>query len=104
MVARVRNALEALVRQSDLDGDGVRAPMVTVLVNGDAAALEKVLASLEVGVPVVVLGGTGGAARDLAMWEEEEGVSSSDEPDELYEERCYALIGTHPPHSCLSRP
>ena len=90
---RMRSQLETASRDPELLGYGVHVPLVAVLVNGDGASLERAVAFLDCGVPVVVLAGTGGAAHDVAMWEQNGGeVSSTEEADAHYEDCCSKLI------------
>ena len=88
-----RWAFEDHICAADLADIGQATPMLTVLVNGDAASLEMVLSRLQSGAPVCVFSATGGAAYDLAMWEEAGGeLSSSEDPEGAYEARATELI------------
>lgn len=49
-----------------LDSDGP-VPVVTLFVNGGTAALISVKETLDIGLPVVVISGTGGAADTIAF-------------------------------------
>ena len=91
--ARLRGDFEDAVHGADHDGSGLGTPLLTVLVNGGADSLLQVHERLKQGLPVVVLPDTGGAALDVANWLESGGtVSSTEEPDQAYEELCEELI------------
>jgi hypothetical protein len=61
----LREALERHINAEDLSGDGVKTPIVLVLINGDADSLRRVDAALSRSDPVLVVLGTGGAADDI---------------------------------------
>jgi hypothetical protein len=76
----LREALEQYVNAEDLSGDGVKTPIVLVLINGNADSLRRVDAALTRGDPVLVVLGTGGAADDihaLYSWQAEHGTQAA---------------------------
>ncbi|KAL1507768.1 hypothetical protein AB1Y20_007378 [Prymnesium parvum] len=65
---KTRRQLEQAVCSTDLAGDGVMTPMLTMLVGGDMATLQLAANRLESGMPVLVLPDTGGIASELWTW------------------------------------
>lgn len=64
---RLRKGLENFINEEDLSGDGVKTPIVLLVVNGGAETLERLCDALseEPQDPILIVAGTGGAADDI---------------------------------------
>ena len=88
---QTRRNLEHAIYTTDLAGDGVTAPMLTMLVGGDAATLQLALSRLQQGLPVLVIADSGGGAADLRNWVLH-GCLATEDPSPEYSAKAEEII------------
>ena len=91
----LRRQVERYLCEHDISGDGVKTPMVLLVINGDVESLQSVIEALETPTssesssgsarPVLVMGDSGGAAEDIFNYSERQQLP---DPERRSKEYC----------------
>ncbi|KAL1519033.1 hypothetical protein AB1Y20_003301 [Prymnesium parvum] len=82
---RVRTQLRMFISTSDVSGDGIETPVISLVFNGDEGTLQMILIALRDDMsPVAIFAGTGGAAWDVYNYYHHGRLPSSAERSEAY--------------------